>query len=571
MGWKTLVNKVDYWLGLRAARKAKEAHRADGGDTPHGAGLPLSVRWERVASFERESYKVSSIHPLEGGKVLVGCYNSVERGTSRLHVVGADGSRKEIWKGGEETIGQGWKGGGQWWLPVEKKAGNIIGVPLDGSSASAATAQGGQYSCRIVDAHVAVGNKLFQIGDTETPRAQLSKLGGIISGLVYADGEWIGSDDERGIEGERGWFISALCPELAFVGGKVLAFLRSGEVRVIEDGQLGQSIGNTIRKCRRAWTENGLCWWTTAPSDGDGKHGCWVTDGTSMLKVGEFPGKAEATQAGALGSLFGSAVCIGTDGAVWVAVADETQNGYHVWRGIPSWPKPEPEPTPEPTPDPEPTPAPQVEEVVETSKPAVWNEASQADDYGMGGDVFARTGMVAGRTWRLLHGLYDEMPADPAAWVDQAMREGAKGIVVDVEGPFNGVPAMRTIRSACNAAGARLVGAVKVSCEPGGSYLAGDFDGSVKFCQEVFDAVGIWGYGCDGAGYEAWISKWRSCGYTKQIGVFQDQVRDSGGYRGKEVWKDVAKHAKAGGYPFYLFLPNHSSSADLAALKEIFA
>ena len=355
MSWKTLVNKVDYWLGLRAARKVKEAHKADGGDIPHGSGLPLSVRWERVASFERESYKVSSIHPLEGGKVLVGCYNNVERGTSRLHVVGADGSRKEIWKGGEETIGQGWKGGGQWWLPVEKKNGDIIGVPLDGSSASAATAQGGQYSCRIVDAHVAVGNKLFQIGDTETPRAQLSKLGGIISGLVCADGEWIGSDDERGIEGESGWFISALCPELAFVGGKVLAFLRSGEVRVIEDGQLGQSIGNTIRKCRRAWTENGLCWWTTAPSDGDGKHGCWVTDGASMLKVGEFPGKAEATQAGALGSLFGSAVCIGTDGAVWVAVTDETQNGYHVWRGTPSWPKPEPEPTPDPDPEPEPS------------------------------------------------------------------------------------------------------------------------------------------------------------------------------------------------------------------------
>lgn len=117
MGWPQLIDKAAYWLKLRRERKEREASGGGGGgDTPipPGDDLPLRVDFAKVASFGRESYKVSSIHPLSGGKVLVGCYNNVERGTSRLHVVGADGSRKEIWKGGEETIGQGWAGGGQW-------------------------------------------------------------------------------------------------------------------------------------------------------------------------------------------------------------------------------------------------------------------------------------------------------------------------------------------------------------------------------------------------------------------------------------------------------------------------
>lgn len=215
------------------------------------------------------------------------------------------------------------------------------------------TAQGGQYSCKIVDGNIAVGNQLFIIGTT-APVVGFPRLSGIISGLVCPDGEWIAADDAHGIQGASGWFIECLCPELAAVNGRVLAFLRSGEVRVVENGELGKAIGNTRRKCRRAWTQGGLCWWTTAPSDGDGKHGLWVTDGDTMLKVAEFPGKAEGTTAGALGSLFGSAVCIGTDNAVWVATTDETQNGYNVYRGVPVWPEPDPEPEPMPDPEPEP-------------------------------------------------------------------------------------------------------------------------------------------------------------------------------------------------------------------------
>lgn len=346
MGWNTLADKVSYWLKLRAERKARESAGGDSPDVPHGEGMPLSVNWQLVASWQRESYKVSSIHPLSGGKVLIGCYNNAERGTSRLHVVGADGSRKEIWKGGEETIGQGWSAGGQWWLPVEKPNGNIITVPLDGSTAMGTTKQGGQYACRIVDGHVAVGHRLFQVGDPGYPRVSFSGLGTIISGLVCADGEWIASDDQYGITSSRGWFIECLCPELAAVNGRVLAFLRSGEVRIIEGEKLGPAIGNTQRKSRRAWSNGLLCWWTTAPSNGDGTHGVWVSDGNTIRNVGIFVGLAESTPAGDLGSLFGSAVCIGTDGAVWVAVTDETQNGYHVWRGVPVWPKPEPAPEP---------------------------------------------------------------------------------------------------------------------------------------------------------------------------------------------------------------------------------
>ncbi len=344
MGWKTLVDKVTYLFGLRVARKEREAAGKDDSDPaiPHGDGMPDRVGWERVAAWEREAYKVSSLHPLNGGKVLLGCYNNRERGTARLQVVDAVGTRTEIWKGGEETIGQGWAGGGQWWLPVEKPNGNIITVPLDGGSAMGTTAQGGQYACKIVDGHIAVGNRLYQIGNTAIPIVSFQRLGTIISGLVWDNGEWIASDDEHGIMSSHGWFIEALCPELAVVGGKVLAFLRSGEVRIIEGEKLGAAIGNTRRKCRRAWSNGRICWWTTAPSDGDGTHGVWCTDGNTMRHVGEFPGLAESTQAGALGSLFGSAICVGTDGAIWCATTDETQNGWVLYRGIPEWPMPSP-------------------------------------------------------------------------------------------------------------------------------------------------------------------------------------------------------------------------------------
>lgn len=568
MGWNELLDKTAYWLKLRQQRNDNPLPAP----VPPGLAMPLSVNWEKIASFDRESYKVSAVMPLDGGS-LVCSYNNQTRSDSRLFRCGSDGSLKELWHGKEETVGQGYKLQGTWYLPVEKSDGDILAVPADGSSCKAFTAQGGRYSCRIVEGCVAVGNQLFDVGSTSVPVATFPRLHGILCGLVRFGGEWIASDDETGIESTAGWFISCNCPDLAVVGGRPLAFLRSGEVRAIEDGKLGESIGNTRRKCRRAWSNGARCWWTTAPSDGDGKHGVWCTDGSSMLKVGEFAGKHESTSSGALGSLFGSAICEADDGTLWLALSNETEDGWVLYRGKPTFPEPvpEPEPKPDPAPAPTPTPAPKVAEVVMASKPAVWNEQSPANDYGMGGDVFARMGIVEGRTWRLLHGLYDAMPADPIAWVTQAMKDGARGIVVDVEGPFNTVAAMRTLRSACNAAGARLVGAVKVSCDPGGQYLASDFAGSIRIFEETCDAVGIWGYGCDGDGYETWMAKWRGAGFTKQIGVFQDQVRDSGGYRGKEVWKDVATHAKAGGYPFYLFLPNHSGADELAALREIFA
>lgn len=240
-------------------------------------------------------------------------------------------------------------------------------------------------------------------------------------------------------------------------------------------------------------------------------------------------------------------------------------------------PKPDPEPTPtpdpdpEPQPDPDPEPKPTLEAVVNPKKVVIWNEQSSAYDYGMGGDVIARSGLLSGRTWRLLHGLYDAMPKDIAAFVKSAMNEGAKGIALDVEGDFNNANNLRAIRNACNKFGAKLIGAPKVTLNPGGDFPAGNFEKSVRLCQEIFDAVLVWGYGCDGGAYEYHMKTWRNNGYTKQIGVFQDTFRDTNGYMGKYYWRDVATHAKNGGYPFVLFLPNHSSSADLAELRKIFS
>lgn len=581
MGWNELLEKTAYWLKLRAKRK--------GGDMPGpapvtpGDGMPTDVSWQEVAHFDMESYKVSAIMPLDAGGVVVCSYNNAERRTARIHRVAADGAVAEIHKGGEETIGQGCNSGGTWLLPVEKKNGDILAVTPDGASCKAYTKQGGQYAGRIVDGHIGVGNQLFAVSDTSAPVASFPRLAGFLSGLVHRGDEWIASDDERGIMSSKGWFIECLCPDLAIVGGKVLAFLRNGEVRVVEGEKLCKTIGNTLHKCRRAWSNGARCWWTTAPSDGGAAHEVWVTDGTAMLNVGRFDGKRENTPAASLGSLFGSAICEAEDGTVWCAASNEKEHGWKLFRGTAKYPAPKPEPTPEPEPEPptpEPTPEPSPEpapepsapppEVVCVSKAAVWNEQSSADDYGMGGDVFARSGMVKGRTWRLLHGIYDSVPGDLKAWVKSALAEGAKGVAIDVEGPFNVEGVLRDLRLACNAAGAKLVGIPKAGCNPGGDYPAKDFTGSVKLFEDVFDAVCIWAYGYDGEGYDRWIAAWRKAGYTKQIGVMQDQVRDEGGCRGKDVWESCVQHAIEGNYPFVLFLPNHSTAENLAKLASLY-
>lgn len=240
-------------------------------------------------------------------------------------------------------------------------------------------------------------------------------------------------------------------------------------------------------------------------------------------------------------------------------------------------PTPTPEPTPIPTPDPQPQPKPDPKpvpkpaKVVNPDKVVVWNEQSPANDYGMGGDVIARSGMIRGRTWRLLHGLYDAVPKDPAAYVKAAANEGAKGVAIDVEGDFNNAYNLRAFRSACDKFGVKLIGAPKVTCNPGGSYPGSNFEKSVQLFQDVFDAVLVWGYGCDGGAYDWHIQRWRDAGFTKQIGVFQDQVRDTNGYMGKVYWRDCVKHAQAGEYPFVLLLPNHSSAALLAELRKMYS
>lgn len=232
--------------------------------------------------------------------------------------------------------------------------------------------------------------------------------------------------------------------------------------------------------------------------------------------------------------------------------------------------EPEPQPTPEPIPEPTPQPVP-VGNIVDYSRPVIWNEQSAADDYGMGGDVIARREFSGKRTWRLLHGLYDAVPSDIDGWVKSAMSAGACGIAIDVEGDFNVESTLRAIRKSCDKVGAKLIGAVKAGANPGGVYPVTDnFEKSVKLFEEVFHAVLLWSYGCDGTAYDNWISKWRINGYTGQLGTFQDQIRDGNGYKGKVYWRDVVKHAISGKYPFTLLLPNHSSQADLNALAAMY-
>lgn len=206
----------------------------------------------------------------------------------------------------------------------------------------------------------------------------------------------------------------------------------------------------------------------------------------------------------------------------------------------------------------------------------IWNEASAANDFGLGGICYALSGKDGKATVRLAHPWYApwQKPMSDAGihqWAAKAKAEGCIAVAVDLEGWINSPQSLAVFHSAAHSVGLPLIAVPKVSLEPGGHYLDGNFEKSVRTLEELVDGTMAWGYECDGKSYDLWASRWRVAGFTKQIGYLQDQFRNGNGYNGKLTWRSVVETAKRTGHPFMLFAGNHSDSASLNALKGYFA
>lgn len=352
MGWNELAQKVSYWLALRKQRKNQQPVPA-----PSEDAAPVKMDWKKVAEEAKAYTKASAVFPLADGTAVVAVYDNASRQKSWMIRCTPD-SRTEVYRGSEETIGQGDRDGDGWVAPVEKKGGRLLVVRPDGT-VEPGEAQAGQYACLIRGGIIGVGRQLFRVGAQGEALASFTRLTGILSGFVPAGSAWIACDDESGIESTAGWHIPDICTCLATVGGKVLAFLRTGAVWELDaaKGKLRRLLGTSNRKPRRVWVDGNRCWLVT-----HGPQELWATNGDTLQCVRSFGGATCDSPAGE-GSLFGAAVASDASGNVWVAVTKGKADGWELWRGISSYPSPtptpEPDPTPEPTPEPEPTPAPE--------------------------------------------------------------------------------------------------------------------------------------------------------------------------------------------------------------------
>lgn len=203
----------------------------------------------------------------------------------------------------------------------------------------------------------------------------------------------------------------------------------------------------------------------------------------------------------------------------------------------------------------------------------IWCEASSAYARGLPASaVIAIRGKATIGLWHPWYGGMGKSTTQAALnkWATGWKRAGAKALCIDAEGWIWKPSSIAMFAAAAKSVGLPLWAAPKATCDPGGRFLDGDFNRSVKCLQRHTSSCLLWSYGSDGRSYNALISRWRRSGYRGTLGVFQDQVRNGNGYRGKHVWRSVAKSAISGSYPFCLFLGNRSSSADVSELNKMF-
>jgi hypothetical protein len=289
--------------------------------------LPSGKPW-LVYEQARNNWKASSIHALNGALLLAAYDNKSRTDSWLLKLVGTVAT--QIHKSGAETYGYGDPYFGRIYLPAEDKDAPAMSVGIASHDVKPGARQPAEYGARQTEGYCCYiprgsgkWNELWRVPDMTFTGIRFLQIGGIVSGLVRVDNDWIACCIDRGIQSSKGWHNGTHCTELAVINGTVLAFLRNGDVRHLnpKTGVLGKTIAKTGTKPMRAVLHEGLLYWITMGADE-----VWVTNGNRSKRVAQLGGKPDNPSAN--GSLFGTSIC--TTGDRIYTIRSMNNNGIQV-------------------------------------------------------------------------------------------------------------------------------------------------------------------------------------------------------------------------------------------------
>lgn len=294
------------------------------------AKIPSGVIVDLWVGERKTNWKVSSIHALDKGYALLACYDNSTRNDSWLLLIDSNGRATVKLKTEAETFGYGDRIGDWIYIPSEDKDGRIVRVNVKTLNIEQLPfKQPFQYGARQVDgmcSYIARGsrnNTLYDMTTGKLTNITFSHSDDIISGMCKRDDEWIVCGLSGGIQSSKGWYIQDGCPEIINLNGSILAFLRNGDVRILDGNKLGSKIASTGCKPCRAVKVGRLVYWITWNTDQ-----LWVTNGKKSKKLYDFGNPRIDPMSN--GSLFGTSISE-SNGNIIVARSRGT-NGYDVYR-----------------------------------------------------------------------------------------------------------------------------------------------------------------------------------------------------------------------------------------------
>jgi hypothetical protein len=296
--------------------------------------LPHAIDLVMLHQHKKKDVKLSSVHALNRGAILVASYDSDSRSDAWLHVLLPSGEMKLVYDNVHaETYGHGDRVGEWIYLPAEDKDAPVIRVNVNTYNVEMMPhKQPHEYGARQVGGLCAYiprgqGNKINQLYDMVKgvfTGQTFPALKGIVSGMVIKGDEVICSVIDYGIQSSRGWHINVGCPELATIGKDTIAFLRNGDIHKLDGAQLGYKIAATSIKPLRATTLRKIMYWVTMhPTT------VWATDCSKARRIHHFGDKEENPNTQS--SLFGTSIA--NDGESLIIGRSIEGGGFEIWRG----------------------------------------------------------------------------------------------------------------------------------------------------------------------------------------------------------------------------------------------
>lgn len=297
------------------------------------ASIP-DITFARIFKNTLSDWKVSAMVKAKCG-LLVCTYNNVTRRNAAIVLLNPQtGEMRQLIATNAETYGRPVLRDGKWYFPQEENETPIVIVDDKTGAVSRGRKHPTDYStCGIETVFPVVGRdgrSYPWIWDFITGKSghRFKSVRGIVSDIVRDNGQYVIAVQDGspgGIEWENGQFLTDAASGLEKIGTRLIAFFKSGNVRVVSGGKRGEIIAMVGRKFVRTTQHKGLIFAVTSNPDS-----LVLCNGYDVAVAYTFPGN-DLTDGTASGSLFDGDVAV--EGKyVWVARSLH-RGGYEVWRG----------------------------------------------------------------------------------------------------------------------------------------------------------------------------------------------------------------------------------------------